>query len=331
MSPELDSVYQNLKTIIDKQHGKGIFTKLTDDSCLYKPEDIIPTGSIALDYALGIGGYRKGRIIELLGNEASGKTSLCLHAIANVQKEGGICAFLDAEHALDPTYCRSLGIDFEKMFLAQPDYGEQALDIVDVIIKDGNTDLVVVDSVAALIPKAELEGEMEDHNIGLQARMMSKAMRKIAGTAYKTNTTVIFVNQLRANIGGMGMGKVGAGGSALKFYSSQRLEISRIGTAGGGSKFDSKGNVTRAKIIKNKLSPPFKTADFTLTFGLGVDRVEEIITLGIEDKLIKKGGAWITYGVHKMQGMDNAKEFFAENPDVLDELEKEIRANRGLD
>lgn len=333
MSPELDSVFNDLQTIINKKYGKDsrLLIKLTDDSIIADPEDIIPSGSIALDYALGIGGFLKGRIVEIQGGESSGKSTLCLHVIANVQKSGGNCLYIDSEHATDPKYARALGVNFDKLYFSQPDYGEQALDILDMAIKTGKIDLAVVDSVAALVPKAELEGEMEDIQVGLQARMMSKAMRKIVAEAYKTNTAVVFVNQTRSNIGYGAMGQVGTGGNALKYYASQRLKINRIGSTTSGSKYDSKGNKTQVQVIKNKLASPFKTAEFPITFGIGIDRVEEIVNLAAEDGIIKKGGAWFTYEDQKFQGSENMKTFLKDNPELTDKIEKELRANRGID
>lgn len=332
MSPELDSVFTNLKSIIDKQYGKesGLLTKLNDEACIVDPSDIISSGSIGLDYALGIGGYRKGRIIELFGAPSCGKTTACLHAIANAQAQGESCLFIDAEHALDPLYARSLGVDFDKLYLSQPDYGEQALSILDLVLKDAKVKLAVVDSVAALIPKAELEGTMEDQQVGLQARMMAKAMRKITAEAYKSNTLVIFVNQTRSQIGGMSMGSTTSGGVALKFHASARVEFTRIGATTSGSKYESSGNKTRARVVKNKMAPPFKTAEFPITFGIGIDKVEEIINLAAEDGIIKKAGAWLKYEEQNFQGTKGMKEFLKENPEVISKIELELRENRGL-
>lgn len=309
---------------IEKNFGKGTVMRLGD-----KPEmnvDAIPTGSLALDAALGIGGVPKGRIIEIYGPESSGKTTLALHIVAEAQKKGGEVAFVDAEHALDPTYAAAIGVDIDSMLVSQPDTGEQALEITDALVRSGAVDVVVVDSVAALTPRAEIEGEMGDTFVGLQARLMSQALRKLAGNIAKTNCVVIFINQLRMKIGVMyGNPETTTGGNALKFYASVRIDIRRIEAIKNGTEII--GNRTRAKIVKNKVAPPFKEAEFDIIYGEGISKIGEIVDLGVKLDLIDKAGAWYTYGDVRVQGRDSMKEFLREHPDVSDKIEAEIRAN----
>jgi recombination protein RecA len=313
---------------IEKQFGKGSVMRLGDDG--RAPVEVIPTGSIALDVALGIGGLPRGRIIEIYGPESSGKTTLTLHAVANVQAAGGIAAFIDAEHALDPEYARALGVDTDSLLVSQPDTGEQALEIADMLIRSGAIDLVVVDSVAALVPRAEIEGEMGDSHVGLQARLMSQALRKTAGALSNTGTTMIFINQLREKIGVMfGSPETTTGGKALKFYASVRLDIRRIEALKEGS--DVVGNRTRVKVVKNKMAPPFKQAEFDIVYGIGISREGSLIDVGVEQALVRKSGAWYTYDGEQLgQGKENARNFLKENPDVADEIEKRIKEKLGV-
>lgn len=308
---------------IEKDFGKGSIIKM-DEKAIEKI-DAISTGSIQLDSALGIGGIPKGRIIEIYGPESSGKTTLTLEAIANTQKAGGICAFIDAEHALDVSYAQKLGVDIPSLYLSQPDTGEQALEIVDTLVKSGAVDLIVVDSVAALTPKAEIEGDMGDSLPGLQARLMSQALRKITGDIKKNNCTVIFINQIRMKIGVMfGSPETTTGGNALKFYASVRLDIRRTGTIKKGE--DAIGNETKVKVVKNKVAPPFKEVHFDIMFGAGISKEGEIVDLGVEHKFIDKSGAWYKInGENVAQGRDKMKEYLLENPSVSDEIEAKIR------
>ena len=309
---------------IEKNYGKGAVMRLGD-----RPEmnvDAIPTGSLALDAALGIGGLPRGRIVEIYGPESSGKTTLALHVLAEAQKRGGEVAFVDAEHALDPVYAAAIGVDIDSMLVSQPDTGEQALDITDALVRSGAIDVVVVDSVAALTPRAEIEGEMGEAFVGLQARLMSQALRKLAGTVSKTNCIVIFINQLRMKIGVMyGNPETTPGGRALKYFSSVRIDVRRIETLKVGGEMI--GNRTRAKIVKNKVAPPFKEAEFDIIYGEGISKIGEIVDLGVKLDLIDKPGAWYTYGDVRVQGRDSMKEFLREHPDVSDQIEAEIRAN----
>jgi recombination protein RecA len=288
--------------------------------------EVIPTGSIALDVALGIGGLPRGRVVEIYGPESSGKTTVALHAIANAQKAGGICAFIDAEHALDPEYAKKLGVDIDALLVSQPDTGEQALEIMDMLIRSGALDLVVIDSVAALVPRAEIEGEMGDSHVGLQARLMSQALRKITGALHQSKTTAIFINQLREKIGVFfGSPETTTGGKALKFYASVRLDVRRIETLKDGQ--DAVGNRTRVKVVKNKVAPPFKQAEFDIIYGVGISREGSLIDLGVECDVIKKSGAWYTYeGDQLGQGKENARAFLIDNPDLANEIEQKIRA-----
>lgn len=313
---------------IDKQFGKGAVMRL--GSTERPPVEVIPTGSIALDVALGIGGLPRGRIVEIYGPESSGKTTLTLHAIANVQREGGIAAFIDAEHALDPEYAQKLGVDIDALLVAQPDTGEQALEIADMLIRSGSVDLVVIDSVAALVPKVEIDGEMGDSHVGLQARLMSQALRKITGGLNQTKTTAIFINQLREKIGVyFGSPETTAGGKALKFYASVRLDIRRVQTLKEGA--EAIGNRTRVKVVKNKMAPPFKQAEFDILYGVGISREGSLIDFGVEQGIIKKSGSWYTYDGEQLgQGLENARRFMIEHPEVAAEIEEKILVKLGV-
>jgi recombination protein RecA len=313
---------------IDKQFGKGSVMRLGERPAVQMA--VIPTGSIALDVALGIGGLPRGRIVEIYGPESSGKTSLALHAIANAQRSGGIAAIIDAEHALDPEYAKALGVDTDALLVSQPDTGEQALEIADMLVRSGALDLIVIDSVAALVPRAEIEGEMGDSHVGLQARLMSQALRKITGALNNSQTTAIFINQLREKIGVMfGSPETTTGGKALKFYASVRLDIRRIESLKDGT--DIVGNRTRVKVVKNKLASPFKQAEFDIMYGKGISREGSLIDVGVEQSLIRKSGAWYTYeGDQLGQGKEKAREFLRENPDVAAEIEKKILEKLGV-
>src|ERR1700712_3909658 len=313
---------------IDRQFGKGSVMRLGSDE--RAPVAVIPTGSIALDVALGIGGLPRGRIVEIYGPESSGKTTLTLHAIANAQAAGGIAAFIDAEHALDPEYARKLGVDTDSLLVSQPDTGEQALEIADMLIRSGALDILVIDSVAALVPRAEIEGEMGDSHVGLQARLMSQALRKITGALSNSNTTAIFINQLREKIGVMfGSPETTTGGRALKFYSSVRLDVRRIESLKDGT--DVVGNRTRVKVVKNKVAAPFKQAEFDIMYGKGISREGSLIDVGVEQNIIRKSGAWYTYDGDQLgQGKEKAREFLKENPDVAAEIEKKILEKLGV-
>ncbi len=308
---------------LEKTYGKGTVMKLGDDAV--EEMEVIPSGSIGLDLALGVGGYPRGRIIEIYGPESSGKTTLALHAIAEAQKEGGIAAFVDAEHAFDRFYAQSLGVDLENLIISQPDYGEQALEIVDNLIRSGAIDIVVVDSVAALTPKSEIEGEMGDSKMGLQARLMSQALRKLTANISRTKSTVIFINQLREKIGVMfGNPETTTGGNALKFYASQRLDVRRIGAI-KDSKGEILGNRTKVKVVKNKVAPPFKTAEFDIMYGKGISRVGEVLDWAVELGIVQKSGAWFSYDGSKLgQGRDKVKQMLEDNPELREELEAKI-------
>lgn len=308
---------------IDKKYGKGTIMKMGDSAIV--DIAIISSGSIALDVSLGIGGYPRGRVIEIFGPESSGKTTLAIHAIAEAQKAGGIAAFIDAEHAFDRFYAEKLGVDIENLLISQPDNGEQALEITDHLIRSGAIDIIVIDSVAALTPKAEIEGEMGDSQMGLQARLMSQALRKLTSNINKTNTCCIFINQLREKIGVMfGNPETTTGGHALKFYSSVRVDIRKIGQIKEGE--DVKGNRTRVKIVKNKLAPPFRKAEFDLLYGEGISKLGELIDLGVDNEFIKKSGSWFSYGNTKLgQGRDAVKQLLKDNPELADELENKIK------
>ncbi|MFI7587629.1 recombinase RecA [Spongisporangium articulatum] len=313
---------------IDRQFGKGSVMRLGDD--VRPPIEVIPTGAIALDVALGIGGLPRGRVIEIYGPESSGKTTVALHAVASAQRQGGIAAFIDAEHALDPEYAKKLGVDTDSLLVSQPDTGEQALEIADMLIRSGALDIIVIDSVAALVPKAEIEGEMGDSHVGLQARLMSQALRKITGALNNSGTTAIFINQLREKIGVMfGSPETTTGGRALKFYASVRLDVRRIETLKDGS--DAVGNRTRVKVVKNKVSPPFKQAEFDIIYGQGISREGGLIDMGVEHGFVRKSGAWYTYeGDQLGQGKENARNFLRDNPDLGNELEKKIKEKLGV-
>jgi len=313
---------------IERQFGKGSVMRLGEET--RAPVEVIPTGSIALDVALGLGGLPRGRIVEIYGPESSGKTTVALHAVANAQKMGGIAAFIDTEHALDPDYAKKLGVDTDALLVSQPDTGEQALEIADMLIRSGALDVIVIDSVAALVPKAEIEGEMGDSHVGLQARLMSQALRKITGALNQAKTTAIFTNQLREKVGVMfGSPETTSGGKALKFYASVRLDVRRIETLKDGT--DAVGNRTRVKVVKNKMSPPFKVAEFDILYGVGISREGSLIDLGVEQGIVRKSGAWYTYeGDQLGQGKENARNFLRENPDVANEIEKRIKEKLGV-
>ncbi|ENQ6620135.1 recombinase RecA [Campylobacter lari] len=315
---------------LDKTFGKGTILRLGDKEV--EKIDSIPTGSVGLDLALGIGGVPKGRIIEIYGPESSGKTTLTLHIIAECQKKGGVCAFIDAEHALDVRYAKNLGVDTENLYISQPDFGEQALEIVETIARSGAIDLIVVDSVAALTPKAEIEGDMGDQHVGLQARLMSQALRKLTGIVHKMNTTVIFINQIRMKIGMMGYGtpETTTGGNALKFYASVRLDVRKTATLKQND--EPIGNRVKVKVAKNKVAPPFKQAEFDVMFGEGVSREGELIDYGVKLDIIDKSGAWFSYKTSKLgQGRENAKAFLKENPAIADEITQAIQNSIGID
>ena len=313
---------------IERQFGKGSIMRLGEETRV--PVEVIPTGSIALDVALGIGGLPRGRVVEIYGPESSGKTTVALHAVANAQKAGGIAAFIDAEHALDPVYAQKLGVDTEALLVSQPDTGEQALEIMDMLIRSGAVDIVVIDSVAALVPKAEIEGEMGDSHVGLQARLMSQALRKLTGAINHTKTTAVFINQLREKVGVMfGSPETTTGGKALKFYASVRLDIRRIETLKDGT--EAVGNRTRVKVVKNKMSPPFKVAEFDILYGVGISREGSLIDLGVEQGIVRKAGAWYTYeGDQLGQGKENARNFLRDNDDVAKEIERKIKEKLGV-
>jgi recombination protein RecA len=313
---------------IERQFGKGSVMRLGEET--RAPVEVIPTGSIALDVALGLGGLPRGRIVEIYGPESSGKTTVALHAVANAQKAGGIAAFIDTEHALDPEYAKKLGVDTDAMLVSQPDTGEQALEIADMLIRSGALDIIVIDSVAALVPKAEIEGEMGDSHVGLQARLMSQALRKITGALNQAKTTMIFTNQLREKVGVMfGSPETTSGGKALKFYASVRLDVRRIETLKDGT--DAVGNRTRVKVVKNKMSPPFKVAEFDILYGVGISREGSLIDLGVEQGIVRKSGAWYTYeGDQLGQGKENARNFLRDNPDLANEIEKRIKEKLGV-
>ena len=317
-------ILQSTLDKIEKNYGKGSVMKLGDRAA--EKVDVIPTGSINLDMALGVGGFPRGRIIEIFGPESSGKTTLAIHAIAECQKQGGIAAFIDAEHAFDPVYARKLGVDVDNLLVSQPDNGEQALEIADNLIRSGAIDIIVVDSVAALTPKAEIDGEMGDSKVGLQARLMSQAMRKLTSTISKTNCCCIFINQLREKIGVLfGNPETTTGGNALKFYASVRIDIRRTQAIKDGDQ--NVGNRVKVKVVKNKVAPPFRTCEFDLMFGEGISKLGEIIDLGVEQEIIKKSGSWFSYGDTKLaQGREALKQVLRDNPDLCDELEGKIRA-----
>ena len=315
---------------IDRQFGKGAIMRMGDDHVSIS-DNIIPTGCLSLDVALGVGGVPKGRIIEIFGPESSGKTTLTLHIVAEAQKVGGYAAFIDAEHALDPEYAKNLGVNLDELLVSQPDSGEQSLEITETLVRSGALDVIVVDSVAALVPRAELEGEMGDSHMGLQARLMSQALRKLTGTVSRSNTTVIFVNQIREKIGVMfGNPETTPGGRALKFYSSVRMDIRRITSLKDGT--DMVGNRTRVKVVKNKVAPPFKMTEFDIMYGKGISKEGDIIDLAIKGDIIEKTGAWFSYGDMKIgQGKENSKKYLSDNPDIYSEIIKKVKSFMGLD
>lgn len=313
---------------VEKSFGKGSAMRLGD-----QPEqdvEVIPTGSLALDMALGIGGLPRGRVVEIYGPESSGKTTLALHVVANAQRNGGVAAFIDAEHALDPVYARNLGVDTDSLIVSQPDNGEQALEIADMLIRSGALDVIVIDSVAALVPKAEIEGDMGDSHVGLQARLMSQALRKMTGALAQANTTAIFINQLREKIGVFfGSPETTTGGKALKFYASVRMDIRRIQTLKNGE--DAVGNRTKVKVVKNKMAPPFKTAEFDVLYGEGISREGSVLDMALETGIVKKSGSWFTYeGDQLGQGRENVRKFLKDNPGVVDEIEHKVKVSYGL-
>jgi recombination protein RecA len=327
-APDRDKALELALAQIDKQFGKGSIMRLGDDG--RAPVNVIPTGSIALDVALGVGGLPRGRVVEIYGPESSGKTTLTLHAVANAQAAGGVAAFIDAEHALDPEYAKALGVDTDALLVSQPDTGEQALEIMDMLIRSNALDVIVVDSVAALVPRAEIEGDMGDSHVGLQARLMSQALRKITGALHASGTTAIFINQLREKVGVMfGSPETTTGGKALKFYASVRLDIRRIETLKDGT--DAVGNRTRVKVVKNKVAPPFKQAEFDMLYGVGISKEGSLIDVGVEQGIVRKSGAWYTYDGDQLgQGKENARKFLRENPDVAGEIEKRIKEKLGV-
>jgi recombination protein RecA len=314
---------------IERAHGKGTVMKMGQ-----KPQvsenDVISTGSLGLDIALGIGGLPRGRVIEIYGPESSGKTTLALHAVAEAQKRGGICAYIDAEHAMDPVYARKLGCNVDELLISQPDSGEQALEIVDTLVRSGSIDILVIDSVAALVPKAELEGDMGDSHVGLQARLMSQALRKLTGSISKSRCVVIFINQIRLKIGVMfGNPETTTGGNALKFYASIRLDIRRA--AAIKDKEETVGNLTKVKVVKNKTAPPFRTVEFDIMYGLGISKMGELVDLGVKAEVVEKSGSWFSYNGQRIgQGRENAKKFLSDNPALAEEIEQKVRANAGL-
>ncbi|NDK33059.1 recombinase RecA, partial [Nesterenkonia haasae] len=327
-SPDRQKALEAALAQIDKQYGKGSVMRLGDE--VRTPIETIPTSSIAMDAALGIGGFPRGRVVEIYGPESSGKTTVALHAVANAQKAGGIAAFIDAEHALDPAYAERLGVNTDELLVSQPDTGEQALEIMDMLISSGSLDIVVIDSVAALVPRAEIEGEMGDSHVGLQARLMSQALRKITGRLAQTKTTAVFINQLREKVGVFfGSPETTSGGKALKFYASIRVDVRRIETLKEG--VNAVGNRTRAKIVKNKMAPPFKQAEFDILYGEGISREGGLIDVGVDNGLVKKSGSWFTYDGDQLgQGKEKARTFLKDNPDLADEIELRIKQKLGM-
>ncbi|MEV6606027.1 recombinase RecA [Kutzneria sp. NPDC051319] len=327
-APDKDKALELALAQIDKNYGKGSVMRLGDEA--RAPIEVIPTGSIALDVALGIGGLPRGRVVEVYGPESSGKTTVALHAVANSQRLGGIAAFIDAEHALDPDYAKALGVDTDALLVSQPDTGEQALEIADMLVRSGALDILVIDSVAALVPRAEIEGEMGDNHVGLQARLMSQALRKMTSALSNSNTTAIFINQLREKIGVMfGSPETTTGGKALKFYASVRLDVRRIETLKDSG--DAVGNRTRVKVVKNKVAPPFKQAEFDILYGHGISREGSLIDMGVEQGILRKSGAWYTYDGDQLgQGKENARKFLLENVDVANDIEKKLQEKMGI-
>ncbi len=328
ISPDKEKALETAMTQVERQFGKGSIMKLGSQPVIRVP--VISTGSLALDKALGIGGLPRGRVIEIFGPEASGKTTLALHAVASAQQGDGIAAFIDAEHALDTVYAKKLGVDCDELLVSQPDTGEQALEITDMLVRSGAIDILVIDSVAALVPRAEIEGEMGDSHMGLQARLMSQAMRKLTGTIGKTMTTVVFINQIRMKIGVVfGNPETTTAGNALKFYSSVRLDIRRIGSIKDGQEMV--GNRTRVRVVKNKLAPPFMEAEFDIMYGEGISRAGDLIDIGVETEIIEKSGSWYSYGGERIgQGRENVKRFLTDNTDIYDDIFQKVREATGL-
>ncbi len=328
MALEREKALEMALASIDKQFGKGSIMRMGEKTSL--GIETVPTGALALDLALGIGGLPRGRVVEIFGPESSGKSTLAMHVVAEAQRNGGICAYVDAEHAMDPIYARAIGVDVDQLLISQPDTGEQALEIVDMLVRSGALDVVVIDSVAALTPRAEIEGEMGDTHVGLQARLMSQALRKLTGNLNKTNTIAIFINQLREKIGVMfGSPETTPGGRALKFYSSVRLDIRRIESIKDGAEVV--GSRTRVKVVKNKVAPPFKQAEFDIMYGKGISREGSLLDLGVEMSIIKKSGAWFTYeGEQLGQGRENAKNYLQANPEIMVEVSEKVRQQAGL-
>ncbi len=324
-----DKAIELAVSTIEKQFGKGAILKMTEDA-INREVQSFSSGAPSLDLALGIGGYPRGRVVEIYGPESSGKTTLALHAVAEMQRRGGVAAFVDAEHALDTGYTRRLGVKVEDLLVSQPDTGEQALEITDMLVRSSAVDVVVIDSVAALTPKAEIEGDMGDHHVGLQARLMSQALRKLTANIKRSNTMVIFINQIRMKIGVMfGNPETTTGGNALKFYSSVRLDIRRIGAIKKGDEI--LGNHTRVKVVKNKTAPPFRQAEFDILYSQGISKEGELIDIGVELGIVEKSGAWYSYGSDRIgQGRDNVRGFLKENPDIADEIERQVREKKGL-
>lgn len=328
ISPDKQKAVESAMSQIERQFGKGAIMKLGSKEVIDVP--IIPSGSLALDRALGIGGYPKGRVIEVFGPESSGKTTLALHAVAEAQRQGGIAAFIDAEHALDTVYAKRLGVNCDDLLVAQPDTGEQALEIADMLVRSGGVDILVIDSVAALVPRAEIEGEMGDSHMGLQARLMSQALRKLTGTIGKTMTSVIFINQIRMKIGVVfGNPETTTGGNALKFYSSVRLDIRRSGSIKDGQEVV--GNRTKVRVVKNKMAPPFRDAEFDITYGEGISRTGDLLDMGVDVNVIDKSGSWYSYSGDRIgQGRENVKKFLADNPEIYEDAMAKVRAALGL-
>src|SRR4051812_32227372 len=330
LNPEKAKAIELAMVAVERQFGKGSIMRLGNEEPLNKDVQVVPTGSVSLDIALGVGGYPRGRIVEIYGPESSGKTTLCLHAVAEAQKKGGVCAYIDAEHAMDVGYARKLGVRTDDLLLSQPDTGEQGLEITEMLVRSGAIDVLVIDSVAALVPKAELEGEMGDAHMGVQARLMSQALRKLTGTISKSNTCVIFINQIRMKIGVMfGNPETTTGGNALKFYASQRLDIRRIGAIKNGEVVV--GNRTRVKVVKNKMAPPFKEVEFDIMYGVGISREGDVIDLASENGIVEKSGAWFGFKGDRIgQGRENAKEYLKEHPETTRAIEQLVLEKFGI-
>jgi recombination protein RecA len=328
MSNDRDKALDVALAAIDKQFGKGSIMRMGEKSSM--TIEAIPTGAMALDVALGVGGLPRGRVVEIFGPESSGKSTLAMHVVAEAQRNGGICAYIDAEHAMDPVYARAIGVDIDQLLISQPDTGEQALEIADMLVRSGALDVVVIDSVAALTPRAEIEGEMGDSHVGLQARLMSQALRKLTADLNKTNTIMIFINQLREKIGVMfGSPETTPGGRALKFYSSVRLDIRRIESIKDGAEVT--GSRTRVKVVKNKVAPPFRQAEFDIMYGKGISREGSLLDMAVEMTIVKKSGAWFTYDGEQLgQGRENAKNFLTENPEMMVEISEKVKAMAGI-